>query len=152
MAGGFRATLPARRSVKACGSMVDALHAEAANAWIAAGDHDLRSARALLALDPPETEATTFHAQQAAEKYLKALLAYHGEDPPRTHDLVVLLDLALRYEKTLERFRHQARFLLPFAVQVRYPFSGPAPTAEEAEDAVEAAHHIYQAVLDHVTS
>ena len=50
MACGFQATLPARRSVKACGSMADALHAEAANAWIAAGNHDLRSARALLEL------------------------------------------------------------------------------------------------------
>ncbi len=103
--------------------MADPLHAEAAQAWVASGNHDLRSAGALLALDPPETETTAFHAQQAAEKYLKALLAYHGEEPPRTHDLVVLLDLTLRHEATMERFRDEARLLLPFAVRVRYPFS-----------------------------
>ena len=52
MACVFQDTLPARHSVKACGSMAEPLHTEAANAWITAGDHDLCSARALLALDP----------------------------------------------------------------------------------------------------
>lgn len=37
---------------------IDERHAVAAEAWIAAGDHDPRSALALLALDRPETEAT----------------------------------------------------------------------------------------------
>ncbi len=103
-------------------------------------------------LDPPETETTAFHAQQAAEKYLKALLAYHGEEPPRTHDLVVLLDLTLRHEATMERFRDEARLLLPFGVHVRYPFSGPSPSPEEAADAVEAAQRLYAAVLDLVSA
>jgi HEPN domain-containing protein len=121
---------------------------EAARAWIVSGNHDLRSAQALIALDPPETGTTAFHAQQAAEKYLKALLAFHGEDPPRTHDLVVLLDLVLRYEETMENYRYESRMLIPFAVQVRYPFSGPPPTPEEAAKALAAASIIYRAVLD----
>jgi HEPN domain-containing protein len=33
-----------------------------------------------------------FH--QAAEKYLKAVLLYGGIEPPRTHDLLLLLGLA----------------------------------------------------------
>ena len=79
--------------------MADARYAEAARAWFGKGNSDLRSAQALLALDPPETETAAFHSQQAAEKYLKGLLAYHGDDPPRTHDLAVLLDLALQTRK-----------------------------------------------------
>ncbi len=126
--------------------MADPRHA-AAQAWIVVGNHDLRSAQALLALDPPETETTAFHAQQAAEKYLKSLLAFHGEEPPRTHDLGALLDLLVPHEATIERFRDESRLLALYAVQVRYPFSGHPPTPEEAADAVAAAQGIYQAVL-----
>lgn len=74
------------------------------------------------------------------------MLAYHSEDPPRTHDLVLLLDLVSQYEVGLESFRDRARYLLPFAVQVRYPFSGSPPSTGEAADVVEAAQDIYEAV------
>jgi HEPN domain-containing protein len=39
------------------------------------------------------TETLGFHAQQAAEKLIKALLALGGHDYPHTHDLGLLLDL-----------------------------------------------------------
>lgn len=115
---------------------------QAARAWLAKGSSDLRSAKALLALDPPETEAVAFHCQQAAEKNLKGFLAYHGEEPPRTHDLSVLLDLALDRRAELEPLRASARFLIPYAVEVRYPFAGQPPTEEEAREAVEHARAI----------
>ena len=46
-------------------------------------------------LDDPliTDESLGFHAQQAAEKLLKALLTLHGLDYPRSHDLSVLLAL-----------------------------------------------------------
>jgi HEPN domain-containing protein len=47
----------------------------------------------MLALDPPLLFPACFHAQQAAEKYLKALLARHGLEVPRTHVIEQLLDL-----------------------------------------------------------
>ena len=128
--------------------MADPQHEESARAWMVSGNHDLRSAKALLALEPPETETTAFHAQQAAEKYLKALLVFHGEEPPRTHDLIVLLDLVLRYDPRMESFRDESRLLVPFAVQVRYPFTGPPPTPEEAADAFASAQRIYQVVRE----
>jgi HEPN domain-containing protein len=37
------------------------------------------------------TSSICFHAQQASEKFLKAFLAYHDVDFPRTHDLDFLL-------------------------------------------------------------
>ena len=37
------------------------------------------------------TSTICFHAQQAAEKFLKAFLAYHDIDFPRTHDIDFLL-------------------------------------------------------------
>ncbi len=109
---------------------------EAARAWFAKGTGDLRSAHALIALDPPETEAAAFHSQQAAEKYLKGFLAYHSTEPPRTHDLSALLDLAIDHQAELESLRASARFLVPYAVEVRYPFAGDPTTAEEAQEAL----------------
>jgi len=51
-----------------------------------------------LAPDPDiDDEAVGFHAQQAVEKWLKAVMASHGLKEMRTHDLgrlVVLLDKA----------------------------------------------------------
>ncbi len=130
--------------------MANALYPEADRDWFERAASDLRSARALIALEPPETGTTAFHCQQAAEKYLKGLLAYHGDDPPRTHDLQVLLDLALRYEPTLDRLREAVRFLNPFAVDVRYPFAGDPPTAADAGTAVERAQEVCDAVRQHV--
>ena len=34
-----------------------------------------------------------FHAQQAVEKSIKAVLVHHGIDFPKTHNLQVLIDL-----------------------------------------------------------
>lgn len=46
-------------------------------------------------IDDPDLEVDSlgFHAQQVAEKLLKALLAVGGHDDPRSHDLGLLLDL-----------------------------------------------------------
>ncbi|MTW22436.1 HEPN domain-containing protein [Allochromatium palmeri] len=55
---------------------------------LAAGDRD-RLAFRILNRDPnaPE-EILLFHAQQAAEKFIKAVLAVHGIVYRRTHDLL----------------------------------------------------------------
>ena len=38
-------------------------------------------------------DVVTFHCQQCAEKYLKALIQRLGREPPWTHQLGVLLDI-----------------------------------------------------------
>jgi HEPN domain-containing protein len=61
-----------------------------------------------------------FHAQQAVEKMLKAVLAIHSVCYRRTHDLVDLLDIlrgnAISYPEDIEEIRR----LTPFAVAFRY--------------------------------
>jgi len=63
--------------------------------WIRKADHDLRNAEHTLTLqeDCP-FDTVCFHAQQCAEKYLKALLVWTSTDFPKTHDLVILTRLA----------------------------------------------------------
>ena len=46
-----------------------------------------------------------FHAQQCAEKYLKALLIACNIEPPRTHSLETLLDLIVDEMPELEQYR-----------------------------------------------
>lgn len=75
-----------------------------------------------------------FHCQQAAEKYLKALLQELGLGIPRTHDLVSLLNLLLPHDTTLRLLRRGMRFLTQFAVDYRYP--GENATKRQAEAAL----------------
>jgi HEPN domain-containing protein len=115
---------------------------ESAKAWLDKGDSDLRSARVLLHATPPELDVVCFHSQQAAEKYLKGFLAYHREDPPRTHDLTVLIDLGRQFDKSLSALYDAAEMLNPFAVHIRYPFVEDPPDEDEAVDAVQSAAYI----------
>ena len=75
----------------------------------------------LAAQAPPPRNAACFHCQQAAEKYLKALLQELGLGVPRTHELEDLLDLLLPHDATLAPLRRSLRSLTPYAVNFRYP-------------------------------
>ena len=119
----------------------------AAREWFRTGDSDLRSAQALLDLTPPEPATAAFHCQQAAEKYIKGFLVFHGEEPPRIHDLAVLLELAAEYDAALDEFEEDARVLVPFAVSGRYPFTGTSPQATESGHALQAAQTIRNALV-----
>ena len=55
-------------------------------------------------LDDPAIDDETLgdHAQQAAEKLLKALLALHGHDFPRSHNIGLLHDLQAHVTAVIE--------------------------------------------------
>ena len=77
-------------------------------------------------------DAACFHAQQAVEKYLKALLVTQGKDFPKIHALRTLFDLAGMSEG--EGDLDELRWLTREAGEVRYP--GESATREDAERAV----------------
>ncbi len=119
---------------------------EEALPWLAKADSDLRTAQAALALDPPETETAAFHCQQAVEKCLKALLVANDVDPPRVHDLEVLLEMCTDQGHDLTDLRAAILDLNPFAVQFRYPTEEPAPEEEEVQAGLDAAGSIRRRV------
>ena len=80
-----------------------------------------------------------FHAQQCAEKYLKARLTEAGLDFKRTHDLMSLLDCVVAKEPLWEPFRRDLAYLSDFAVSFRYP--GESATKEQAKDAIRRCRH-----------
>ena len=84
-------------------------------------DEDVEVASALAARTPPLRTAVCFHCQQAAEKYLKALLQELGVAVPRTHNLKQLLDLLLPHDATLARLGRSVASLTKYAVEYRYP-------------------------------
>ncbi len=57
---------------------------------------DLLAARALARDTDQQDDVVGFHAQQAVEKSLKAVLAVRGFEIPRTHDLDLLTRLVAR--------------------------------------------------------
>ena len=76
------------------------------------------------------TSSICFHAQQASEKFLKAFLAYHDVDFPRTHDLDFLLLECQKINK--EAFQIDFKSLTDFGASVRYPDDFYIPDEEEA--------------------
>jgi len=81
------------------------------------------------------TYGVTFHAQQCAEKYLKALLMAREQAFPRTHDLAALSDLCLRNGIIIPVDQDALERLAAYAVEVRYP--GEDPTPDEAREALQ---------------
>ena len=73
----------------------DALR-EVAGRWMAAAVDDLRAARLLAGSADISPDVACFHAQQAVEKALKAILIVVGEDVPRSHDLDRLHQLVVQ--------------------------------------------------------
>jgi HEPN domain-containing protein len=87
------------------------------------------SARLEAAAEAPD-EIIGFHGQQAAKKLLKAVLAAHGVDFPRTHSIRFLLDLLDDRHLAPPSDLHRVVELYPFGVQLRYE----APIDDEPLD------------------
>ena len=105
--------------------------------WIAYAEEDFGSAKALLKLKKPYFSAVCFHAQQCAEKYLKALLVMKDVDFPKSHDLPTLDTLCNQNGIFTGLEPQQLIDLTKHAVQARYP--GNQPTPEDAREALETA-------------
>ncbi|MDA8410084.1 MAG: HEPN domain-containing protein [Treponema sp.] len=102
--------------------------------WIELADQDEASARFLVAMRPLPVEVICFHCQQSAEKTLKAFLAKKNKDVPRSHDLLVLLDLVASVAPAMASLESILLRLNDFSVVVRYPAHVPL----EESDAMQA--------------
>jgi HEPN domain-containing protein len=114
--------------------------------WLEKMEHDLAAIRLLLGADDAPTDVVCFHAQQAVEKALKAILAAHAIEPERTHDVIALLDDVILLGVGLENEAASIAALNGYAVGVRYPFHLPDPAPDEARQAAETAERVCGAV------
>ncbi|GHV18463.1 DNA-binding protein [Planctomycetales bacterium] len=92
-------------------------------------------------------EDLCFQAQQAAEKGLKALLLFYGEEPDKTHNLVTLVQkIATRV--AMPTAIKEVVILNNYAVQTRYPGDYTPVTTAEYENAVRVAGDCLQWVKE----
>jgi len=114
--------------------------------WIQKAEGDLTTAqRELRARLNPNYDAACFHAQQCAEKYLKALLQEAQIPFGKTHNLSLLLDLLPERHSGLELLRPTLAILNAYAVEYRYP--GESAEKEVARQAVMLTKEVKEAVL-----
>ena len=107
--------------------------------WPSKAHDDLRLAELAASAKPPVCWGAAFHAEQAAEKLLKALLTFHNVESEKSHSIDYLLDLCVTVEPGAERLRSAASGLTDFAVEPRYPFPRRDPTESEVAEAIQAA-------------
>ncbi|MBI2403686.1 MAG: HEPN domain-containing protein [Gemmatimonadetes bacterium] len=110
--------------------------------WLRTARSDLALAQAGRPTADVLYEQLCFHAQQAAEKAVKAVLVARQVDFPKTHVIGELLKLVEREGVTIAGRVWEASDLTPYAVRARYP--GSEEDIEEAEHrwAVELAEEV----------
>lgn len=109
--------------------------------WLARAKGDLALAKAPL----PEGafyEDLCFHAQQAAEKAVKAVYQHHGWTFRYIHDLEELLTGLKRQGLEVPDEIEETVVLTAFAMEARYPGLAEPVTSEEYQEAVRHAEKI----------
>lgn len=114
--------------------------------WLSISKTDLAVSRSLSANEEFSAQAV-FHAQQSAEKALKAFLVWHQERFKKDHDLGYLGDIAITKDKTLSDLIDEAVSLNPYAVSARYPGFDDDIESHHVEAAVLLAEKIYNEIL-----
>jgi len=97
-------------------------------------------------------ENVGFHAQQAAEKFIKAFLVRHQIEFPKTHDIVLLRQLVTRVDPELAKKLLAVDALTPYGVEFRYPGDLPSVSREEGEKAVRLAEQARELTIDSLQS
>lgn len=117
----------------------------AVRGWVEKAENDLKNAGlALRGGEDCPADTVAFHAQQCAEKYLKALLAFFGIDFPKTHDIGVLTGL-LEGKAEIDLTVEEQRRLISYATMTRYPGDYEPVTVREARRAVRLARRVRKA-------
>lgn len=120
--------------------------ADLVRGWLEKARRDLETAVRELNQAKPFTDIVCFHAQQAAEKYLKAYLIWKEFEFPRTHVLEDLVLLAAQKEPEFLNLKDEVTLLTPYAVETRYP-EFEEPLLEDAQEAVRIAKMVQHFIL-----
>ena len=114
--------------------------------WLNYSKTDLTVAQYLLdSMEPCPVEIVCYHAQQSAEKALKAILVKNDIDPPKVHDLVRLCEMCGEFCKEILEVKPIATALNKYGSVARYPNKRKI-SREEAEIAIQKATDILELV------
>ncbi|MCX7839977.1 MAG: HEPN domain-containing protein [Anaerolineae bacterium] len=109
--------------------------------WIRKAEQDFEYARiGMRRRKNPLYDGVCFHAQQCAEKYLKAFLTRHKIEFRKTHDLTELQRACAQVDPAFRLIIEPLKLLFVYAVDIRYP--GISATEQDARDAVAAMKQV----------
>ncbi len=111
--------------------------------WLKHGDEDLSLATHAMTLQAEEApyRLIAYHAQQCAEKYLKAYLVYCGVDFPYTHNISALLELCSEHSDWAAKLQDAEKLTL-YSITTRYPGEEEEVTESEAGQAIDLAREV----------
>ena len=115
------------------------------DSWMGFAFEDLSIAEEIIQSKTVVRRAVCFHAQQAAEKALKAAFVFDGKKPPRTHDLRRLCK-GLPPGWSAKTTDADLKKLSTWAVDSRYPGPWPQASDQEALEAVATARAIVESI------
>jgi HEPN domain-containing protein len=113
--------------------------------WLRIAQKDFARVEHLLSVE--DAEAAGFYLQQAVEKFLKAFLIASGWRLERVHDLEVLLNAAIAYDRSLEPFREVCQKITGFYFIERYPdVAGESLAEDDVRRAMEQVRTLIETV------
>jgi len=127
---------------------VNSIAIRSAETWLAYAENDLAMAARGLQ-PPPITESACYHAEQAAEKALKAYLVWLSEERVARHHKLGELAQRIGALGGARPPDTPLAVLEDYAVQVWYP-EVPWPSLQEAQRALELAQEVVAWVRDAV--
>ena len=117
--------------------------------WFRKAESDLLTITNNLSAQNIPADSCCFHAQQAAEKYLKAYMVSRNIDFPKTHDLQLLIKLIIPTNLAFTEILSIAIGLIDYGITPGYPDLLHEPELADAKKALEDANSIKQFVLTH---
>lgn len=109
--------------------------------WLYKAEQDFHYAKVgMRQRQHPLYDGVCFHAQQCAEKYLKAFLVRHRIEFRKVHDLDELYRLCAPVDESFRLIFDPLMILNPYSVDIRYP--GISATAQDAREAVAAMKQV----------
>ncbi len=114
--------------------------------WLQKARNDWRSARALIAMEDPPTDAAAFHCQQTVEKILKSFLVSHNQPFGKTHLLSSLCTVCAKIDGEFDGLIARTAPLSQYAVRFRYP-GVELPTVDDVHEALEVVALVAEFVL-----
>lgn len=117
--------------------------------WLKKSTNDFSLCEHLIADElSPFCDAIAFHAQQSAEKCLKAYLTWNQVEFPKSHDMDLLLDLISKVNDDLATILRDTAILSDYSVEIRYPSGSSEIDIYEARQAVIHAKNVRDKILD----
>jgi HEPN domain-containing protein len=88
--------------------------------WLVKANEDLEVSAILINQKPPMVTGAAFHAQQAAEKVLKAFLTWHDQPFRKRHDLKRISQARQKIDATLATATSRVTSMTPWAIESRH--------------------------------